>query len=155
MFPLLPSIYCIFELVGLQLWFSLVATSCSIVHATLSIKLSLMDLSALWITVSAMAFLRLALMSFFLACVAWSTTPLLALMVFMLCFAVYYCYVGLLCWNSCCWSGFDASTCSLSCIAGLFALLLLLEWLLLLLSTACASCIADLYAAHLWTVSCC
>jgi len=34
-----------------------------------------------------MAFLRLALMSFFLACVAWSTTPLLALMVFMLCFA--------------------------------------------------------------------
>jgi hypothetical protein len=96
-----------------------------------------------------MAFLRLALMSFFLACVAWSTTPLLALMVFMLCFAVYYCYVGLLCWNSCCWSGFDASTCSFSCIAGLFALLLLLEWLLLLLSAACASCIANLYAARL------
>lgn len=96
-----------------------------------------------------MAFLRLTLMSFFLACVTWSTTPLLALMVFMLFFAVYYCYVGLLCWNSCCWSGFDASTCNLSYIAGLFALLLLLEWLLLLLSTACASCIADLYAAYL------
>jgi hypothetical protein len=34
-------------------------------------------------------------------------------------------------------------------------LLLLLEWLLLLLSAACASCIANLYAARLWIVSCC